>query len=173
MHDQLLSFCTGDTLYTVHETASTLTAQRLPAAPNGTSTITTQLSTVPQNNLTDAVFAAAEILIPVPTTKFPKTYIYVSNRNVGTTVDPRGDTIAIFEALPNMGLQLVNQVYTGLQQVRGMEFGGEDDEFLVASGVVGTGGVLILKRVDGGAGLEEVVRNTDVLTRTTFLWGSW
>ncbi|KAI0055287.1 putative isomerase YbhE [Artomyces pyxidatus] len=160
-----------DTLYTVHELASTLTAQPFPAAPNGTSTITRQLSTVPPNNLTAAVWAAAEILIPPTNSKFKDTYIYVSNRNTGTTTDPRGDTIAIFKPTPT--LTLVAQVYTGLQQVRGMMFGGLNDEYIIAGGVVGTGGVVVLERTEGGANLREVVRNTDIPTRTSFLWGTW
>ncbi|KAI0046974.1 putative isomerase YbhE [Auriscalpium vulgare] len=159
------------TLYTVHELASTLTAQPLPAAPNGTSTISTQLSTVPPNNLTAPMWAAAEIAIPPPTAAFPVAYVYVSNRNTGSTTDARGDTIAIFKTSPE--LELVAQVYTGLQQVRGMQVGGEDGEFIVAGGVVGTGGVVVFRRTQGGAALEEVARNTDVPTRTSFVWGSW
>lgn len=164
-----------DTLYTVHELASTITAQHMPASPNHTTTITSQLSTIPPNNLTDAFWASAEILIAEPNRNFPSPhpYIYVSNRNTGTTVDERGDTIAIFRALPGARLELVNQVYTGLQQVRGMELGGESDEFLVAGGVVGSGGVVVFKRVDGGRNLVEVVRNTEVQTATSFVWGTW
>ncbi|KAI0260749.1 Lactonase, 7-bladed beta-propeller-domain-containing protein [Gloeopeniophorella convolvens] len=163
------------TLYTVHELASTLTAQTFPAAPNGTSTITTQLSTVPPNNLTSPMWAAAEILIPTPNVQFETPYIYVSNRNTGSTVDPRGDTIAVFETQtgPNPTVKLVAQVYTGLQQVRGMMIGGPNDEFIVAGGVVGTGGVVVFKRTNGGASLQEVARNTVVPTRTSFIWGNW
>ena len=42
--------------------------------------------------------------------------------------------------------------------------------YLVAAGVAGSGGVVVFKRTDGGRGLEEVARNTDVLTRSTFVW---
>lgn len=166
---------TDGTLYTLHELASTLTAEAMPAAPNATSTITTQLSTVPPNNLTDPVWAAAEILIPDlhPDANFSTPYIYTSNRNTGTTVDPRGDTIAIFKILDSGSLELVQQVYTGLQQVRGMWIGGPDDEFVVAGGVVGTGGVVVFRRTEGGANLEEVARNTDIPTRTSFVFGDW
>ncbi|KAA1472645.1 putative isomerase YbhE [Dentipellis sp. KUC8613] len=160
-----------NTLYTVHELASTLTQQALPPAPNGTSTITAQLSTVPPNNLSSPQWAAGEILLPQPNAKFSSPYVYVSNRNTGSTVDSRGDTIAIYAIQPQ--LHLVAQVYTGLQQVRGMMIGGEDDEYIVAGGVVGTGGVVVFKRTEGGANLEEVVRNTDIPTRTSFLWGKW
>ncbi|THH16791.1 hypothetical protein EW146_g3915 [Bondarzewia mesenterica] len=160
-----------DTLYTLHELASTVTAQHMPAAPNGTSTILTQLSTVPPNNLTGATWQAGEILIPAPNVKFPTPYVYASNRNTGSTIDPRGDTVAIFATRPE--LKLVAQVYTGLDQIRGMEFGGENDEYLVASGVVGSGGVVVFRRTEGGTGLVEVARNTQIPNRTSFLWGSW
>jgi hypothetical protein len=87
---------------------------------------------------------------------------------------PTGDSIAIFENLdqgtPKERLHLVTQVFTGLDQIRGMEFGGEGDEYLIAGGVAGTAGVVIYRRVDGGRNLVEVVRNTDIPTRTSFVW---
>jgi hypothetical protein len=36
----------------------------------------------------------------------------------------------------------MTQVLTGLDQIRGMQFGGEDDEYLIAGGVAGTAGVM-------------------------------
>lgn len=161
-------------LYTLHELDSTLTVQQIPAAPNGTSSLLGTVNITPPNPPAGAAFAAAEILIPPPTPKFPVPYIYVSNRNTGTQ-DPQGDTIAIYERTPNSqdALTLVTHVYTGLDQIRGMEFGLETnggDEYLVAAGSSGSGGVIILKRTDGGRGLEELARNTDVATRTSFVW---
>ncbi|KAK7052190.1 putative isomerase YbhE [Favolaschia claudopus] len=164
----------NDRLYTLHELASTLTVQAIPAAPNGTSTIISSASIIPANPPATAVWAAAEILIPPPSARFGH-YIYVSNRNTGVQT-PAGDSIAIFENVeqgtPKERLQLVTQVFTGLDQIRGMEFGGDDNEFLIAGGVAGTAGVVIFKRVDGGRNLTEVVRNTDVPTRTSFVWSS-
>lgn len=91
--------------------------------------------------------------------------------------DSRGDSIAIFEHVnkgtSSEGLQLVQQVFTGLDQIRGMEFGRESnggDEFLIAGGVAGSAGVVIYRRVEGGRNLEEVVRNLDIPTRTSFVW---
>jgi hypothetical protein len=165
------SLAPDNTLYIAHELASTFTAQPLPAAPNGTSTFAAQLSTVPPNNLTSPFWAAAEILIPDPTARFPAAYAYVSNRNTGTTVDARGDTIAIFSLQPTV--ELVGQVYTGVQQVRGMQLGGADNEWLVLSGVVGEGGVAVFERTEGGAGLELVARDFAVGNRTSFVWGAW
>ncbi|KAJ7100693.1 Lactonase, 7-bladed beta-propeller-domain-containing protein [Mycena belliarum] len=160
-------------LYTLHELASTLTVQEIPSAPNGTSKIISTASIIPSNPPASAQWAAAEILIPPPSPRFSKQYIYVSNRNTGVQT-PTGDSIAIFENLdqgtPKERLHLVTQVFTGLDQIRGMEFGGEDDEYLIAGGVAGAAGVVIYRRVDEGRGLAEVVRNTDIPTRTSFVW---
>ena len=165
-----------DRLFTIHELSSTLSVQSIPSAPNGTATTFATSSIVPSNPPAGAVWAAAEILIPKPSTKFPTPYIYVSNRNTGSQ-GPNGDSIAIFEHVnkgtPNEGLTLINQVYTGLNQIRGMEFGNPadgGDEFLVASGVAGSGGVIVMQRVDGGKNLKLLVRNNNIATRTSFVW---
>ncbi|KAJ7182776.1 Lactonase, 7-bladed beta-propeller-domain-containing protein [Mycena crocata] len=86
-------------LFTVHETASTLTAQVIPAGPNGTaSPLISNVTTIPADALPGSKFAAAELLISTPTDAFPTPLLYVSNRNINPNVtDPRGDTIAIFE----------------------------------------------------------------------------
>jgi hypothetical protein len=150
--------------------------QAIPAAPNGTSTIISDVSIVPPNPPQGASFAAAEVLIPARTKNFPKAYIYASNRNVGVQ-DPRGDAIAIFELLDKgkktERLQLVKHVFTGLDQIRGMEFGSPKDggeEFLMAAGVAGNAGTIVLKRTQGGSDLEILARNLDIPTRTTFVW---
>ncbi|KAJ7878759.1 Lactonase, 7-bladed beta-propeller-domain-containing protein [Mycena olivaceomarginata] len=159
-------------LYTLHELASTLSVQAIPSAPNGTSSTISTVSIIPANPPASAVWAAAEILIPPPSARFGQ-YIYVSNRNTGVQT-PTGDSIAIFENVgqgtPGEKLQLVTQVFTGLDQIRGMQFGGEDNKYLIAGGVAGTAGVVIYKRVDGGRNLVEVARNTDIPTRTSFVW---
>ncbi|KAF7324747.1 putative isomerase YbhE [Mycena kentingensis (nom. inval.)] len=159
-------------LYTLHELSSTLSVQTIPSYPNGTSTTISTVSIIPSNPPTTAVWAAGEILIPPPTARFPREYIYVSNRNTGTQT-PEGDSIAIFENVDKgtarERLQLVKQVFTGLDQIRGMEFS-PDGAFLVAGGVAGTAGIVVYERVDGGRGLREVVRNTEIPTRTSFVW---
>ena len=122
-----------------------------------------------------AVYAAAEILIRT-SPQFPHPYIYVSNRNTGTTT-PEGDSIAIFEHVhqgkKNEGLVLIKQVFTGLNQIRGMEIGNPangGDQYLIAGAASGKGGVAIFRRTEGGRNLELVVRNLDVPTRTAFVW---
>ncbi|KJA21813.1 hypothetical protein HYPSUDRAFT_682420 [Hypholoma sublateritium FD-334 SS-4] len=85
-------------LFTVHETTSTLTAQVIPGAPNGTTfPLLANVSIVPTDLNFTGNFAAAEILISEATSAFPNPLIYVSNRNLGPEFDPRGDSIAIFE----------------------------------------------------------------------------
>lgn len=162
-----------DRLFTLHELASTLTVQAIPTYPNGTSSIIASKSIIPSSAPAGSSYGAAEILIPAPTAQFPVPYIYVSNRDIATTPDPRGDSIAIFEHVnqgqSNEGLNLIAQVFTGLDQVRGMEFSATG-EYLVAAGVAGTGGTAVFKRVDGGKGLVEVARNLDIATRTSFVW---
>lgn len=150
----------------IHETANLITKQCVPAYPNGTSPIIANVSSLPTDRPANATFAAAEILLPGPSAAYPQPYIYVSNRNIAGTQDARGDTIGIFE--PG-ALGAVNQVYTGLVNIRGMKLGvGEVGEgYLVALGAV-SGGMVIYKRtVDGG--LEEVARNSSAVARTTLV----
>ncbi|KIK57372.1 hypothetical protein GYMLUDRAFT_46246 [Collybiopsis luxurians FD-317 M1] len=163
-------------IFVIHELASTLTVQPIPTKPNGTSTIIDSESIIPSGLPAGAAMAAAEILIPNPTSKFPTPYIYVSNRNTGVQ-DPRGDAIAIYEHVnqgrPDERLERIVEVFTGLDQIRGMEIGLESnggDEFLIAAGVAGTAGTVVYRRVDGGRNLTEVARNLDIPTRTTFIW---
>ncbi|KAK0199803.1 Lactonase, 7-bladed beta-propeller-domain-containing protein [Desarmillaria ectypa] len=157
-----------DLLFTLHELASTLTVQKIPSLATKTAALLANVSIIPPDPPVNASFAAAELLIPKTSDKFPVQYIYASNRNVGN-IDGRGDAIAIFQYVKGK-LELIRHVYTGLDQVRGMEFSGEDSEYLVASGVAGTGGVAVFRRVDEGRSLKEVARNTDIPTRTTFVW---
>ena len=108
---------------------------------------------------------AGEILLAEASLKFPEPLIFASNRNTGN-VDPRGDTIAVFQVEPK--LKLVNQIYTGLDQIRGMQLFGPNSEFLIAGGY-GGGGVAVFQRTGTGNGLELLARNTDLPTRTSFV----
>ncbi|KAF9531433.1 putative isomerase YbhE [Crepidotus variabilis] len=86
-------------LFTVHETSSRLTAQTIPTGASGSTPLIANVSTVPPPPSPgfNGSFFAAEILISESTTAFPDSYIYVSNRNLGPDLDPKGDTIAIFQ----------------------------------------------------------------------------
>lgn len=157
----------GNILYTLHEVSSTLISQQIPAAPNGTSPIISNLSIVPQDAPQNATFAAAEILFPTPNTAFPGRYVYVSNRNIGPTFDPRGDSIAVFAAAGSGELTLVRHVFTGLQQIRGMQFGGVDNKFLIA-GANTQGGVAMFERTGDGGDLNLLATNLELQNRTSF-----
>ena len=161
-----------DILVTINELSNTITSQHIPPLGQNTSEIISSLSVVPEDQATleGAEFAAAEVLIPPPNKAFPSTLVYASNRNEGTNEDPRGDSIAIFTLDADGKLEIVNQFFTGLRQVRGMEFGGPDKRYLVASGLVGDGGVAVFERVGQGAEFVEVARNGDILNLASFVW---
>ena len=115
---------------------------------------------------------AAELLLAEassdPSSNFTQPFLYASNRNLGTQ-DPRGDAIAIYAVEPQ--LALVKHVFTGLNQIRGMQLsGGSENAFLVAAGVQGAAGTVVLKRTQGGADLEIVATNTEIPTRSSFVW---
>ncbi|KAJ7852583.1 Lactonase, 7-bladed beta-propeller-domain-containing protein [Mycena leptocephala] len=157
----------GDSMYVLHETANLLTKQAIPSYPNGTSPFLASVTTLAADRPLNATFAAAELILPQPSLAYPRPHLYASNRNIGGTVDPRGDTIAVFDPA---GLRLVAQVYTGLVQIRGMALGlgAVGEEYLVALGAV-SGGMVVYKRTEGGAALEEVARNSSAVARTSLV----
>ena len=108
---------------------------------------------------------AAEILIPTPNEQFPTPYLYVSNRN---DPSPEGDTISIF-SIADDALDLISEVPTGLNHVRGIAFGGANSEWLIAGGTHG-GGVKIFQRVEGGMNLKQVAHDPSVQSPTGFAW---
>jgi hypothetical protein len=141
---------------------------------------------VPKNVTDNSTYAAGELILPPvsPTStrkphpwsrkpgfnsNFTTPYLYASNRNTATNPPPEGDSIAIFSLDP---LKLVDQVYTGLNQLRGMALFGEDNQYIVVGGLVGDGGVVVYERTDGGRSLVERARtnDTDALGRSTFVW---
>ena len=153
-----------------------LSVQDIPDSPNGTALTYASVSIIPANPPKGAVYAAAEILIPAPCPNFPIPYIYVSNRNTGVPT-AEGDSIAIFEHVNqgqrNEGLVLINQVFTGLNQIRGMEIGNVEnggEQYLMAGAAAGTGGVAVFRRTNEGQNLELVARNKDISNRTSFVW---
>jgi 6-phosphogluconolactonase (cycloisomerase 2 family) len=176
----IISGVADDRLFTIHEMSSNLSVQSIPEAPNGMVITYASVSIIPNDVPSNATYAAAEILIPSTCTQFPTSYIYVSNRNTNPyALDPRGDSIAIFEHVINNegqakeSLVLQNQIFTGLYQIRGMEIGNSEnggDQYLIAGAAFGVGGVAIFRRTEGGKNLELVARNQEVLTRTTFVW---
>ncbi|KAI0683998.1 putative isomerase YbhE [Cytidiella melzeri] len=156
----------NDVLYTLLELSSELTAHRfppLPAEPTLIATVPT-MSKFP-GNPQQLGMLAAEILLPKPNRSFPSPYLYVSNRN---DPSPEGDVIAIFSVEDPEKLVPVAEVRSGLKHLRGMQFGGSDDKYLVAGGAQG-GGVKVFERVDGGKGLKGVA-SINLNAPTGFLW---
>ena len=170
-----------DYLYVLHETTSTLSVQKIPPYPNGTSPFISVVSIIPTDGPADAQWFAAELLIPPISPEFPIPYIYASNRNIANRSpsgdhDPRGDPIAIFEHIgkgtANETLELISEVYTGLEELRGFGYGSSilkgGEKYLVALGAQ-SGGMVVFERVDGGRGLKEVARDDTVEPRSTLL----
>ena len=159
-------------LVTLHELSSTITSQLIPPLGQDSSHLISNLSIVPQDQigLQGAQFAAAEVLIPPPNQAFPCTLVYASNRNTGNTTDPKGDSIAVLTLSPDGTLEIINQFFPGLEQIRGMQFGGPDNRYLAASGVVGDGGVIVLERVGKGDQFVQVASNKEIPNLVTFVW---
>ncbi|KAL0568979.1 hypothetical protein V5O48_012997 [Marasmius crinis-equi] len=152
-----------DILFTLHETTSTLTAQRISAAPdfNTTLPLIANVSIVPPNQLNGTKFAGAELLISQVSEKFPNPLIYVSNRNIGETIDPNGDTIAIFEftngtaaASTNGTVAATKRMHRRSKWARQTDAGAEADGALTLLAQIPTGlqqiRSMALGRVDDG-----------------------
>ncbi|KAI6043462.1 Lactonase, 7-bladed beta-propeller-domain-containing protein [Pisolithus marmoratus] len=157
----------GKTLYTLLELTSKISVHSFP--PTDTGPPLKWLSTLQAPPPPPHSMTTAEILLPEPNATFSVPYIYVSNRD---DPNPEGDTIAIFSlANGETEPELVTEVRTGLNHLRGMSFGGEDNKWLIAGGVEG-GGVKIFERVHGGKDLRMVASlGRDVVPRpTSFLW---
>jgi len=160
----MLRTTTGDNVYTILELTSFVAAHKvppLPAEPTFLISTPTKRNPLPYPN----DMLAAEILIPTPNEQFPDSYLYVSNRN---DPSPEGDTISIF-SIEDDTLDLISEVPTGLNHVRGMAFGGPNFEWLIAGGTKG-GGVKVFQRVEGGKSLKQVAHDPNVQYPTGFAW---
>jgi len=111
---------------------------------------------------------AAELLYAL----HPTPLLYASNRNL--TVDPTnigdGDTITILSTTP--ALKPVGFVKTGLAQIRAMAFLGDNNEFLLAAGLLG-GGIKVYERVSEEQGwLKEVasLNDTRIVQPSSFVF---
>ncbi|CAE6517687.1 unnamed protein product [Rhizoctonia solani] len=142
----------GGILYTLNELKSTLVSQTLPPLGSAEQPKTiSSLSIVPEG-ANSSTFGAAELILDEK-----RGLLYASNRNLAQTPDPRGDTIAIF-SFDNTGkLTLVNQVFTGLNQIRAMSQGGDDTQYIAAGGLVG-GGLVVFEKSNNGRDLQERAR---------------
>jgi 6-phosphogluconolactonase (cycloisomerase 2 family) len=173
----------GNALYTVHELANTITQQTIPTKPgNDFPALIANISTLPVDVPPGSTHTAAELLIS-PLSPNAKVhvdtgtgeectrYLYASNRNNSPNVtqfDPLGDTIAIFATSPQ--LHVVNQVHTGLQQIRGMQLS-NDGKYIAAAGLTG-GGIAVFEVTKGGANLELRARynGAGTVQLSSFVW---
>lgn len=154
----------GNTLYTLHELANTVTQQTIPTEPgNDFPALVANVSTLPAVVPAGSTYTAAELLLspfsPNADEGECTRYLYASNRNISpntTQLDPLGDTIAVFATSPQ--LHVVNQVHTDLQQIRGMQLS-NDGKYIAAGGLTG-GGLAIFEVTEGGANLELRARYT-------------
>ncbi|KAF9047665.1 Lactonase, 7-bladed beta-propeller-domain-containing protein [Panaeolus papilionaceus] len=157
-----------NSLFTLLELSSKVVRHTFPPLPALPKLIkSTPTMSNPQPTPNDML--AAEIYIPQPNKTYPTPYLYLSNRN---DPSPEGDLISIFAITDSEGkdgLELVNEIRTGLKHVRGMVFGGEDDKYVVVGGANG-GGVKVFERVEGGRGLRLVSACEGVQGPTGFLW---
>ncbi len=162
----MILFGKDDVLYTILELTSEITAHRFPPLPATPTLITTAptMSKFP-GNIEELGMLAAEIILPKPNASYPSPYLYASNRN---DPSPEGDVIAIFSVADPEKLERVAEVRSGLKHLRGMQFGGPDDKYLIAGGARG-GGVKVFERVDGGKGLKELA-SIALEAPTSFLW---
>ncbi|KIO28877.1 hypothetical protein M407DRAFT_242816 [Tulasnella calospora MUT 4182] len=140
----------GETVYVLNELESTMSTYPLPAAGAKESACLSLLTppTQPAKGM-----LGAEVLLTESTPAFPEALIYASNRN-----DPHaeGDSIAIFTTADcAAGFSLVKEVRTGLNHLRAVTFGGEEDKYLVVGGLNG-GGIKVFERTEGGKDLKEV-----------------
>ena len=152
------------------ELSNTLVAHSLPSLTTSEPAVLATSPTLfpPPSPTPDPAMLSAELLIPTPSTAFPQSLIFTSNRN-----DPResGDTIEVFETLPSVSsttFNHVNSIPTKLHHLRGMVFFGPDEKFLIAGGANG-GGIKVFKRTESSV-LEEVAwLETEGLNPTGFL----
>ncbi|KAK6984951.1 isomerase YbhE [Favolaschia claudopus] len=144
-------------MYVLHETANLLTKQAYPILPQRHLPIPRLGQHRPHRRSFQLHLRCSGTTPLSALAVVPASYLYASNRQIAGTLDPRGDSIAIYDT----DLNLVKQVFTGLGQIRGMEFGlgPVGEEYLVALGA----------RTAGGADLVEVARNSSAIARTSLI----
>lgn len=154
----------GGDLFTLLELSSKIVRHRFPLS--GSPSFVTSTNTMLRPPPTPNKMLAAEVLIPATNLTYSTPYLYLSNRN---DPSPDGDIISVFAIENSDVLELVTEVRTGLNHVRGIVFGGPDDKYLIAAGAQG-GGTKVFERTEGGRNLKLVASNDSVDGATGFLW---
>jgi 6-phosphogluconolactonase (cycloisomerase 2 family) len=160
---------TDASVYTIHEMGNTVTQHTIAPLSSGANTtpLVANVSILPTDLPANATMRAAELLYA----SCPTPLLYASNRNL--SLDPMnigdGDAITILRTTP--ALEPVGYIKTGLAQIRAMAFLGDDDQYLLAAGLVG-GGVKVYERVGEEQGwLKEVASLNDarIVKPTSFV----
>jgi 6-phosphogluconolactonase (cycloisomerase 2 family) len=156
-------------MYTIHEMGNTVTQHTIAPLSSGVTAtpLVANVSILPPDLPANSKMGAAELL----RASSPTPLLYASNRNLdlNATNIGAGDTITILRTTP--ALQPVGYVKTGLAQIRAMAFLGDNDQYLLAAGLVG-GGVKVYERVSEEQGwLKEVasLKDTRVGQPTSFV----
>ncbi|KAF8608339.1 putative isomerase YbhE [Ceratobasidium sp. AG-I] len=153
-------------LYTLHELSSTLSSQTLPVLGSNVPPRTISTLSIVPAGANSSTFGAAELILDET-----RGLLYASNRNLATSPDPRGDTIAVF-SFDNAGrLKLVNRIYTGLNRVRAMAQGGPGAQYIAAAGQTG-GGLVVYEKTKDGRDLVARARLPAgvIQSPATFVW---
>jgi len=159
----------NNSVFIIHEFGNTVTQHTIAPLSSGVAATpqVANVSILPLNLPANSKMGAAELLYA----SYPTPLLYASNRNL--TVDPTnigdGDTITILS--PSPALTPVKFVKTGLAQIRAMAFLGENDEYLLAAGLLG-GGVKVYERVSEEQGFLKLVaslNDTRILQPTSFV----
>ena len=157
------------TIYTIHEMGNTVTQHTIAPLSSGVTATprVANVSILPRDLPAKAKMVAAELLYA----SCPTPLLYASNRNLA--LDPAnigdGDTITILSTTP--ALKPVGYVKTGLAQIRAMAFLGDNDQYLLAAGLVG-GGVKVYERVSEEQGWLKAVaslNDTRIKQPTSFV----
>ncbi|KAG8688484.1 hypothetical protein FRC09_012885 [Ceratobasidium sp. 395] len=96
--------------------------------------------------------------------------MYASNRDLSPSPDQRGDAIAIFSFDCGGNLQPAGQVFTGLNQIRGMAQGGPDNMYIAAAGQTGGGLVVYEKGANGTLGERARLPAGSIEDPASFAW---
>ncbi|KAG9123157.1 hypothetical protein FRC07_000170 [Ceratobasidium sp. 392] len=151
-------------LYTLHELSSTLSSQTLPPLDSSLAPKTISTLSILPPGANGSTFGAAELILDEK-----RGLLYASNRNLAASPDLRGDTIAIFKFDNAGNLKLVDQFFTGLNQIRAMAQGGPDNLYIAAGGLTG-GGLAVFEKVNNTLAERARLPAGTISKPASFVW---